>query len=101
MLEMLSAILFLLVACGTAWAGFRAGAWRARSLHRLAPMRAPAARPLPTPTLRWRELVSRNGSAAPAAARQLPPPQPRLLRAWVRNPDPPPPVQRFPRRTTL
>ena len=32
MLEMLTAMLFLLVAAGTAWAGLRAGAWRARSL---------------------------------------------------------------------
>ena len=81
MLEMLSAILFLLVAAGTAWAGFRAGAWRARSLHRLAPVRAPAATLLPSPTLLWRELVSRIGSAVPAAARDLAasqaPPDPR------------------------
>ncbi len=84
MLEMLSAILFLLVAGGTAWAGFRAGAWRARSLHRLAPMRAPAARLLPTPTLRWRELVSRIGSAVPAAARDLPRLKRRLIHAGFR-----------------
>ncbi len=89
MLEMLSAILFLLVAAGTAWAGFRAGAWRARSLHRLAPLRAPAARLLPTPTLRWRELVSRIGSAVPAAARDLPRLKRRLIRAGIRNPNAP------------
>ena len=38
MLELLTATLFLLVAGGTAWAGLRAGAWRARSIHRLAPV---------------------------------------------------------------
>jgi tight adherence protein C len=89
MLEMLSVILFLLVAGGTAWAGFRAGAWRARSLHRLAPMRAPAARMLPTPTLRWRELVSRIGSVVPTAAKDLPRLKRRLIRAGIRNPNAP------------
>jgi tight adherence protein C len=89
MLEMLSAMLFLLVATGTAWAGFRAGGWRARSLHRLAPLRTPAERLLPTPTLRWRELVSRIGSAVPAAARDLPRLKRRLIRSGIRNPNAP------------
>jgi tight adherence protein C len=87
MLEILSALLFLLVAGGTAWAGFRAGEWRARGVHRLARLPAPDADPFPSAALLWRELVSRLGSAVPAPARDLPRLKRRLIRAGIRNPN--------------
>jgi tight adherence protein C len=87
MVELLSALLFLLVACGTAWAGFRAGAWRARGVHRLAPLPAPDADRFPSPGMLWRELVNRLGAAVPASARDLPRLKRRLIRAGLRNPN--------------
>jgi tight adherence protein C len=87
MLELLTMTLFLLVAAGTAWAGFRAGTWRARGVHRLAPLPAPVAGFLPSPALIWRELVSRVGSAVPASAKDLPRLKRRLIRAGFRNPN--------------
>jgi tight adherence protein C len=87
MLEVLTAALFFLVAGGTAWAGLRAGAWRARGVSRLAPPAAPAANLPHSPALLWRELVSRIGSAVPASARDLPRLKRRLVRAGFRNPN--------------
>ena len=87
MLEILTAMLFLLVAGGTAWAGLRAAAWRARGVHRLAPMPAPAVAVAPSPTLIWRELVSRIGAAMPASGRNLPLLKRRLIRGGLRNPN--------------
>jgi len=87
MLELLTALLFLLVAGGTAWAGLRAGAWRARGVHRLAPLPGPDADPFPSPAMLWRDLVGRLGSAMPASARNLPRLKRRLIRAGIRNPN--------------
>jgi tight adherence protein C len=87
MLPLLTALLFLLVAGGTAWAGLRAGAWRARGVHRLAPMPAPGADPFPSAAMLWRELVSRLGSFVPAPARNLPRLKRRLIRAGIRSPN--------------
>lgn len=87
MLELLTTLLFLLVAGGTAWAGLRAGAWRARGVHRLAPLPAPDADPFPSPAMLWRDLVGRLGSAMPASARNLPRLKRRLIRAGIRNPN--------------
>ena len=87
MLELLTTLLFLLVAGGTAWAGLRAGAWRARGVHRLAPLPGPDADPFPSPAMLWRDLVGRLGSAMPASARNLPRLKRRLIRAGIRNPN--------------
>jgi tight adherence protein C len=87
MLELLSALLFLLVAGGTAWAGMRTGEWRARGVHRLARLPTAHADPFPSPGLLWRELVSRLGSAVPAPAKDLPRLKRRLIRAGLRNPN--------------
>jgi len=84
-LQLLTALLFLLVAAGTAWAGLRAGTWRARGIHRLAPLPAPGAGVPPSAALLWSELVSRLGSVVPASSRNLPQLKRRLIRAGIRN----------------
>jgi tight adherence protein C len=89
MLPLLTAILFLLVAGGTAWAGLRAGAWQARGVDRLAPMPAAGADPFPSVATIWRELVSRLGSFVPTSARNLPQLRRRLIRAGIRSPNAP------------
>ena len=86
MLELLTVALFLLVAGGTAWAGFRSGEGRARGVQRLARAPAPVAAPLPSAAAVWRELVSRIGSVVPASAKTLPLLKRRLIRAGFRNP---------------
>jgi tight adherence protein C len=87
MLELLTAVLFLLVAGGTACAGLRLVAWRAQGVERLAPSPGPAAGMLRSPRLLWRELVSRMGAAMPASAQALPRLKRRLIRAGFRNPN--------------
>ena len=75
MLELLrAAMFFLLVAArdGLGRTSPAPGAWRARSLHRLAPACGPAAGAAAAAShAGWRELVSRIGSAVPAVARDL------------------------------
>lgn len=85
MLELLTAMLFLLVAAGIAWAGLRAGTWRARGAQRIAPPAVLAADVQPSPMPLWRDMVSRIGSAVPASARDLPRLKRRLMRAGFRN----------------
>jgi len=87
MLELATAMVFLVVAGGTAWAGLRAGAWRARGVRRLAPAEARHSDPLPSPALLWRELVSRIGSFIPAPEKDLPRLKRRLVRAGYRHPN--------------
>ena len=87
MLPLLTVLLFVLVAGGTAWAGLRAGAWRARGVYRLAPMPDPNTDPFPSAATLWRELVSRLGAFVPASARNLPQLKRRLVRAGIRNPN--------------
>ena len=85
MLLPFTAFLFFLVAGGTAWAGLRAGALRARGVQRLTPVPGPAADLLPSSAHLWRELVSRLGSVVPASARDLPRLKRRLVRAGFRS----------------
>jgi tight adherence protein C len=87
MLETLTAILFALVAGGTAWVGLRASASRARGVHRLAPAPAPAPVTFVSPMAIWRELVGWLGAAVPASPRALPQLKRRLIRAGLRNPN--------------
>ena len=87
MVLLLTAVLFVLVAGGTAWAGLRAGAWRARGVYRLAPVPDPHMDHFPSPAMLWRELVSRLGAFVPASARNLPQVKRRLMRAGIRNPN--------------
>ena len=77
----------MLVAGGTAWAGSRAVAWRARGVYRLAPSPDPNTDPFPSAAMIWRELLSRLGSLVPASARNLPLLKRRLIRAGLRNPN--------------
>ncbi|HWC96164.1 MAG TPA: type II secretion system F family protein [Candidatus Sulfopaludibacter sp.] len=88
MLEFCTALLFLTVAAGTAWAGLRSGAWQARGVHRLAPAAAPA-RQRASPAVLWRDLVNRIGAAVPASPKALPQLKHRLIRAGFRNPNAP------------
>ncbi len=85
MLLLMTATLFLLVAAGTAWAGFRGG--RSRGVRRLAPVAAPSAGLVPSHTLVWRDLVNRIGSAVPSSGRDLPRLKRRLIRAGFRDPN--------------
>ena len=80
-----AAIVFVLVAAGTAAVGLRSTGWRSRARDRLAP---PAGRPaaLPSAALVWRELVARIGSSVPAAGRDLGQTKRRLVRAGFRDP---------------
>jgi len=85
-LEILTAMLFLLVAAGVAWAGLRKGDWRTRGVRRVASVPAQAASLLPSHAPRWSDLVSRIGTAVPASARDLPRLKRHLLRAGFRDP---------------
>jgi tight adherence protein C len=85
MIELLTATLFLLVAAGFAWAGLRAGTWRARGADRIVAPAVLASDAQPSPALMWRELVSRIGSAVPASAKDLPQLKRRLMRAGFRS----------------
>lgn len=87
MVELLTAVLFLLVAAGTMWAGMQAGSWRARGVLRLAPSSSPAVFRMPSVASLWHELVARIGSAAPASPRSLPLLKRRLTRAGFRHPN--------------
>lgn len=81
-----SALVFVLVAAGTAAAGLRATGWRSRALARLAPRQAAPAPSMPSPAMAWRELVKRIGSSVPASARDLTRMKRRLIRAGFRDP---------------
>jgi tight adherence protein C len=85
MLEAMTAALFLLVACGTAWAALRAGSWRVRGVTRLAPQAAGEPRVKAPAGDLWKRLVSRIGTALPAPARDLPQLKRRLTRAGFRG----------------
>ncbi len=86
MLALWTAVLFVLVAGGTTWAGLRAGVWRTRAVHRLERAPAPAPVHLPSPALIWRELASRVGAVVPASSKSLPLVKRRLMRAGFRHP---------------
>ena len=87
MLPLFTALLFVLVAGGTAWAGLRAASWRARGVYRLAPGPDLNVDHFPSPGMLWRELVGRIGAFVPASARNLPRLKRRLMRAGIRNPN--------------
>jgi tight adherence protein C len=80
-----TAILFVLVAVGTAAVGLSGSGRRSRAVARLAGRRPPGP-VLPSPALIWRELVNRIGSTVPASAKDLPRLKRRLIRAGFRNP---------------
>ena len=87
MLEVLTVVLFLMVAGGTAWVGFRSGEWRQRSVARLAPAPAPVMVVLPSAAAIWRELLGRLGSVIPASEKSLPLLKRRLIRGGFRKPN--------------
>ena len=87
MLLLLTVLLFVVVAAGTAWLGMRASAWRARGIQRLTAVPGHAAQLIPSSTQLWRELVSRLGAVAPGSARDLPRLKRRLIKAGFRNPN--------------
>src|ERR1019366_5682413 len=71
MLLPFAAFLFFLVAGGTAWAGLRAGALRARGVERLTPVPGPAADLPPSSAHLWGDLGSPLGSVVRAPAQYL------------------------------
>jgi tight adherence protein C len=78
-------VVFLLVAVGTAAAGFRATGWRARAAIRMG--KPVAGGPgLASPASVWRELVKGIGTSVPASAKELPRTRRRLIRAGFRDP---------------
>jgi tight adherence protein C len=77
---------FVFVAAGTAAAGMRICAWRARALARLAPTKVVTRPSIPSAALAWRELVDRIGSSVPGSPKDLPRLKRRLLRAGFRDP---------------
>jgi tight adherence protein C len=85
MLILWTALLFVLVAGATAWAGLYTQARRARGIKRLAPVPAAVVGTLPSSTQIWRELVKRIGAVAPATERDLPRLKKRLVRAGYRG----------------
>ena len=87
MLDTLTAVVFLLVACVTAAAGCWLSSVRTRALERLSPQPKLVKLFLPSPALIWRDLVDRLGSAVPASPKDLPALKRRLIRAGWRNRD--------------
>src|SRR5689334_2602156 len=86
MLEILTAVLFVLVAAGSVVLGLRYGAARARALERLVGERELVMPVIPSAATIWRELVNRIGSAIPASQKDLPGLKKRLVRAGIRAP---------------
>ena len=85
MLVVWSAVLFVLVAAGTAALIWYAQWRRARGVKRLTPVPVHPAATLPSRAEVWRELVSRVGAAVPATERDLPKLRQRLIRAGFRG----------------
>ena len=86
MLEILTAVLFVLVLAGSMVLGLRHGAARARALERLTGERKLVMPVIPSVATIWRNLVNRIGSAIPASAKDLPGLKKRLVRAGIRSP---------------
>jgi len=84
MLEIMTALVFILVATVTAWLALRAGDYRARALARLAPEPVLQRRALPANQV-WRDLVHRIGGAFPTSPKDLSRLKLRLVRAGFRN----------------
>jgi tight adherence protein C len=84
-----TALVFVLVAAGTAAVLMAATGVRRRAIRRLAERAAQAEPGLVSYALIWRELVSRIGSVMPASAKNLPALKRRLIRAGYRHPQAP------------
>jgi len=87
MLSTLTAVVFVLVAAGTAAMLLAMTGNRRRKIRRL--VDKPAAVPPISQALIWRELVSRIGSVMPASPKNLPALKRRLIRAGYRHPSAP------------
>jgi tight adherence protein C len=87
MLELLTVVVFVLVAAGTAAPGVYFAMRRQREVERLSATATTVPRTLPSYVLAWRELVARIGSAVPASSKNLPRLKRRLIRAGFRSPD--------------
>jgi len=86
MLELLTCVLFVVVALATVLLLLQLRNWRSRALDRVAAGPVMVAAFLPSPSLIWRELVTRVGSIVPASSKDLPRLKRRLIRAGFRNP---------------
>jgi tight adherence protein C len=85
LLQLLTAVVFLLVAGVTYLLGFQVSNWRAKALVRLSANESPAF--LPAPGLVWQQLVNWIGSVVPASPKDLPRLKRRLVRAGFRDPN--------------
>jgi tight adherence protein C len=81
-----AAVVFMLVAIGTAALLMRASSWRMRALGRLAPRAMEKGVRADSAALVWRELVARIGTSVPASPKDLPRLKRRLIRAGFRDP---------------
>lgn len=86
MLELAAALVFLVVAAGTALLLLRFGLTRGRPVDRLQPRAPVVSAFLPAPSLIWRELVNWVGALVPATPKSLPLLKRRLMRAGFRDP---------------
>lgn len=85
-MEWVSAMVFVLVAAGTAALLARSPSQRSRALGRLAATPAAKCAIPPSPSLIWQDLVNRIGRRVPASPKDLPRLRRRLVRAGLRNP---------------
>ena len=86
MLEVVSALVFVLVAGASCWLGSRLWNRRARALVRLSGTEQ-ISDDIPSPSLIWQQLVNWIGTVVPASPKDLPLLKRRLLRAGMRNPN--------------
>jgi len=86
-MEILTAVVFVLVAAVTTMLGLSVGAASARAVRRLSPTLVVNTPILPSPWLVWRELVARIGSLVPASTKDISQLRLRLVRAGMRHPN--------------
>ena len=89
MLGVLTAVLFLLVAAGTAWAGLRAGAWRSPGSRPAGARAAPGAERDPLSGAHLARTVEPHRDGVPGSTKGLPLLKRRLVRAGIRHPSAP------------
>ena len=86
MLELLTLLIFVLVAVMTVFLSLGVSNWRTRAVERVAPRPETVSPFIPSPSLIWHQLAARVGSLVPASPKDLPQLKRRLLRAGFRSP---------------
>jgi len=85
-LELLTCVVFVVVAVPTGFFCLHLWNLRSRALDRMATGKVPVSLFVPSARLIWQELVARVGSMVPASTKDLPQLRLRLIRAGFRNP---------------